>query len=120
MVAARNFIFLSGLALVILITCSCSRERAELGSPDNPVKLFFVPSVDAKVINNRSREIEQFLEANTPYAVEVSVPTSYVAVVEAFGSKRADVAALNTFGYILANEKYGASSQRSIRILRRL
>lgn len=114
LVAARYFIFSSGLALVILITCSCSRERSELGSPNNPVKLFFVPSVDAKVIKNRSREIEQFLEANTPYAVEVSVPTSYVAVVEAFGSKRADVAALNTFGYILANEKYGAEARLTV------
>jgi phosphonate transport system substrate-binding protein len=39
------------------------------------------------------------------------VPSSYVAVVEAFGTSRADVASINTFGYILANEKYGAEAR---------
>src|SRR5690606_1147 len=42
---------------------------------------------------------------------EVSIPQSYIAVVEAFGSKRADVAYMNTFGYILAHEKYGAEAR---------
>ena len=39
------------------------------------------------------------------------MPVSYVAVVEAMGSKRADVAILNTLGYVIANEKYGAEAR---------
>lgn len=35
-------------------------------------------------------------------------------MVEAFGTDRADVASLNTFGYILANEKYGTQARLKI------
>ena len=44
-------------------------------------------------------------------SVVVEIPANYIAVVEAFGSKRADAAVLNTFGYILANQKYGAMAK---------
>ncbi len=36
------------------------------------------------------------------------------AVVEAFGTKRADIAAINTFGYMLAHEKYGAEARLTV------
>ncbi|MCX7978088.1 MAG: phosphate/phosphite/phosphonate ABC transporter substrate-binding protein, partial [Bdellovibrionaceae bacterium] len=82
----------------------------------NPVKLFFVPSVDAKVIEDNSKIFKAYLEANTPYKFEVNIPQSYVAVVEAFGTKRADVAAINTYGYYMAHNKYGA--QAALTVLR--
>jgi phosphonate transport system substrate-binding protein len=89
---------------------SCTISKGELGSEKNPVKLYFLPSVDSKVIDTNSKIIKTWLEAHTPYKFEVAVPASFVAVVEAFGSKRADVATLNTFGYILANKKYGVEA----------
>src|SRR5690606_32448779 len=76
----------------------------------NPVKLFFVPSVESETIKNSSAEIKRLLEAETPYKYEIRVPASYVAVVEAFGAKRVDIAALNTFGYVLARERFGAEA----------
>ncbi len=102
--------------ILIVLICSafvssCTFKKAELGSKDNPVKVFFVPSVDAKVIDSNSKIMKTWLEANTPYKYEIVVPQSYIAVVEAFGSKRADVAAFNTFGYLMANEKYGAEAR---------
>lgn len=42
------------------------------------------------------------------------MPVSYIALVEAFGTKRADVGIVNTFGYILAHEKYGATAKLRI------
>ena len=101
--------------LVILLSLSmalwgCSLERAPLGSEKNPIKFFFVPSVDAQVISDQSKILESYLEANTPYKFEIKIPHSYVAVVEAFGTKRADIASMNTFGYIMAHEKYGAQA----------
>ncbi len=88
----------------------CTMKKPELGSEENPVKLFFVPSVDAKLIADKAKLAVKYLEANTPYKFELKIPASFVAVVEAFGTNRADVAALNTFGYIKANEKYGAEA----------
>lgn len=100
-----------GLAMVL---SSCTFKKAELGSEKNPIKLFFTPSVDAKVIEDNSKVFKAYLEKNTPYKFQVSVPQSYVAVVEAFGTKRADVAAMNTFGYILAHEKYGTEAKLTV------
>jgi len=102
------------LAAACLALTSCTFKKAELGSAGNPIKLFFVPSVDAKVIDSNSKAMKTWLEANTPFKYEVHVPQSFIAVVEAFGSKRADVAALNTFGYLLANEKYGVEARLTV------
>ena len=89
----------------------CTPKRAELGSADNPIKFFFVPSVDAKLLEDTSRALTSYMEAHTPYKYKISIPPSYVAVVEAFGTNRADIAAINTFGYVLARDKYGVEAR---------
>ncbi len=100
-----------GLMVLLLTTVvSCTRDKGPLGSAENPIKFFFVPSVDAKVLTEKTKHLKAYLEENTPYKYKIQVPTSYVAVVEAFGTKRADAASVNTFGYILANKKYGAEA----------
>ena len=104
------------LILAAALQTSCTFKKAELGSSDNPIKIFFVPSVDAKVIDSNSKILKQWLEANTPYKFQILIPQSYIAVVEAFGAKRADIASLNTFGYLLAHEKYGAEAR--LRLIR--
>lgn len=110
----RARVFLVSALSLGLFSVGCTSKKAEPGTADNPVKMFFVPSVDAKVIDSNSKIMKTWLEANTPYKYEIVVPQSYVAVVEAFGAKRADVAALNTFGYLMANEKYGAEARLSV------
>ncbi len=113
-VAARVSVLVAGLVAVLVsggLNTGCTFKKAEVGSKENPIKLFFVPSVDAKVIDSNSKIMQKWLEANTPYKYEIKIPQSYIAVIEAFGSKGADVAALNTSGYIKANEKYGAEAR---------
>ncbi len=103
------------LALMVAMSLlSCTKKRAEIGSEQNPVKLFFVPSVDVKVLEDSSKKTKDFLEKETGYKFEVSIPQSYVAVVEAFGTERADVAALNTYGYYLAHSKYKAEARLTV------
>ncbi|MBX3021494.1 MAG: phosphate/phosphite/phosphonate ABC transporter substrate-binding protein [Bdellovibrionales bacterium] len=99
------------LPLLLTLTVSCTRQRAELGSTENPVKFFFVPSVDVKLLEDTSKVLKNYMEANTPYKFKVAIPPSYIAVVEAFGTNRADVASLNPYGYVLAHEKYGAEAR---------
>ncbi len=101
-------------ATMALTLFGCIKKTAELGSAENPIKLHFVPSVDAKVIEDNSKKFQEFLEKNTPYKYEITIPQSFIAVVEAFGTKRADVAAINTFGYVLANKKYGAEARLTV------
>lgn len=94
-------------AVMVSTTAALAAKKEPLGSAENPVKFFFVPSTDTKLIMQGAKNMKKYLEANTPYKFETAVPASYIAVVESFGSKRADMAVINTFGYIMAHEKYG-------------
>jgi len=110
----NSFFTSTVLAAAALLGTACTRQKAALGSPENPIKMYFVPSVDVKVIEDNTKVLKTFLEANTPYKYEIAIPASFVAVVEAMGTSRADIAAMNTFGYILANERYGATAQLTV------
>lgn len=102
-------------ALIFAISLiSCTRQRAELGSRENPIKFFLVPSVEQKALEASGGALKAYLEKATPYFYRFSVPTSYIAVVEAFGANRADIASLNTYGYMLAHKKYGAEAHLTV------
>ena len=92
---------------VLLFVFGCT-QKAELGTKRNPVKMYFVPSMEAGKIITSGKEIAQYLHEKTGYYFKVAVPTSYAAVIEAMGTKETDIAWLATFAYILAHEKYGA------------
>jgi len=106
------------LLLAILATTffmGCKQDDA-LGTKNNPVKLYFTPSVDADTIASNSDDFIKFLEKETGLFFKTGIPTSYIAVVEAFGSERADIGVMNSFGYLMANEKYGAEAK--LRVIR--
>ncbi|MBI4042243.1 MAG: phosphate/phosphite/phosphonate ABC transporter substrate-binding protein [Deltaproteobacteria bacterium] len=107
----RNCLFIL-LALVTAVSLGCTRkDEARLGTPANPFKLYFIPAVDTNAIATSADEIISFIKQQTGYEVKGGIPTSYIAVIEALGSKQADAASLNTFGYILANKKYGVQAR---------
>lgn len=99
------------LSFFILITwlSACTFDH-ELGSLKNPIKVFLIPGQDPMVLEDNGKKVAEFLQQKAGLHFEVKVPPSYIAVVEALGSKRADVAVMNTFGYILAHDKYGAEA----------
>ena len=99
------------LALVLATLIGCTKNSGELGSTGHPIKLLFVPSMDSKTIEDNSVKFKEYLEKSTPYKYEVTIPQSISATVEAFGAHRADLAAINTLGYALAYEKYGAQAR---------
>ena len=106
------------LLLAVLATTffmGCKQDDA-LGTKNNPVKLYFTPSVDADTIASNSDDFIKFLEKETGLFFKTGIPTSYIAVVEAFGSQRADIGVMNSFGYLMANEKYGAEAK--LRVIR--
>lgn len=100
---------LSLLALVFIVS-GCTKST-ELGSEKNPFKFYIVPAQDVVALKEQGEKLRQFLEKETGMYVQIELPINYIALVEAFGSKRADAAIINTFGYILANEKYGVQAR---------
>jgi phosphonate transport system substrate-binding protein len=95
------------LLLVILSLLGCG-EEAELGTKRNPIKMYFVPSMEAGKIVTSGQEVADYITQKTGYQFKVAVPTSYASVIEALGTDETDIAWLATFAYILANEKFGA------------
>lgn len=109
------FTKMSAVLFIALTLVSCVNED-KLGTKNNPVKLYFTPSVDSDTISSNSVHFLKFLEKETGMIFKTGIPTNYIAVVEAFGSKRADIAVMNSFGYIMSNAKYGATAK--LRVIR--
>ena len=87
-----------------------------LGSKENPIKIYFTPTVDAHAPPSTSAYFIQFLEKETGLYFKSGITANYIAIVEAFGSNRVDIATINSFGYLLTNAKYGALAKlRTIR-----
>ncbi|MGE5085846.1 MAG: phosphate/phosphite/phosphonate ABC transporter substrate-binding protein [Bacillota bacterium] len=106
------------VAISILATAfafaGCQFRKPALGTAENPIKFHLVPSVDAKVLSDNSKILKEYLEKHTPYKFQITIPASFVAVVESFGTNRADVAALNTYGYYMAHKSYGAEARLTV------
>ncbi|MCB0340915.1 MAG: phosphate/phosphite/phosphonate ABC transporter substrate-binding protein [Pseudobdellovibrionaceae bacterium] len=104
-------IALSLLALVALSTAGC--KQPEVGSKNRPFTMYFIPSIDAQTLATTTEGLVKHVQKSVSqklygsdegFYVKSSIPTSYIAVVEAFGTGRADFAAFNTFSYILAKD----------------
>lgn len=98
------------LVLISVFTLIQCTSKSEVGTPENPIKISLVPGQDTKLLQENGKKLEAYLEEKTGLPFDVTVPVNFVAVIEALGSKRADMAIMNTFGYLLAHEKYGAEA----------
>jgi phosphonate transport system substrate-binding protein len=105
-----RFVFTCAFAVTLT---SCTHNK-ELGSEDNPIKFYLVPGQELSILQQTSVKLEEYLTRKLGLHFRVDVPVSYIALVEAFGTKRADLGIVNTFGYILAHEKYGARARLRI------
>lgn len=109
----RRIILLAIAAVLMLSACGdkdsrLAKANRKLGSKQNPVKMFFVPSLEAGKVVQSGEAIAAHLHKETGYYFKVAVPTSYAAVIEALGTNQADIAWLPTYAYILAKDKYNA------------
>lgn len=130
----RNlFVLLSLVAAVAMILSACGAPATEppateaateapteaptaepteaapaIGSPEHPIKVLFVPSVDANVIVTGGEVMAAALNEATGLTFEVVVPTSYAATIEEMCASPSDTMAfIPAFGYVLANDLCG-------------
>jgi len=81
---------------------------SEIGSPEHPIKVLFVPSVDANIITTGGEVMAQALNEATGLNFEVVVPTSYAATVEEMCASPSDTMAfIPGLGYAIANQLCG-------------
>jgi phosphate/phosphite/phosphonate ABC transporter binding protein len=85
-----------------------AEEEVVIGTPDHPIKVLFVPSVDAQVIVAGGEIMKAALEAATGLTFEVSVPTSYAATIEEMCASPTDTMGfIPGLGYALASNLCG-------------
>jgi phosphonate transport system substrate-binding protein len=79
-----------------------------IGSPEHPIKVLFVPSVDANIIVTGGQVMADALNAATGLTFEVTVPTSYAATIEEMCASPTDTMAfIPALGYALASQQCG-------------
>ena len=104
---AKTALLLLSLFLVLL-SVQIGVAQGDLGSADNPIQVYFVPSVEAATITTGGEVMAAALEEATGLSFEVFVPTSYAATVEAMcAAPDASLGFIPAAGYVLANERCG-------------
>ncbi|MBI2331170.1 MAG: PhnD/SsuA/transferrin family substrate-binding protein, partial [Chloroflexi bacterium] len=79
-----------------------------VGSPEHPIKVLFVPSVDANIIVSGGEVMAAALNEATGLTFEVVVPTSYAATIEEMCASPSDTMAfIPGLGYALASQLCG-------------
>ncbi|MBE3066567.1 MAG: phosphate/phosphite/phosphonate ABC transporter substrate-binding protein [Chloroflexi bacterium] len=81
-----------------------------VGSPEHPIKVLFVPSVDANIIVTGGQVMADALKTATGLNFTVSVPTSYAATIEEICASPTDTMVfIPALGYALASQQCGVS-----------
>ena len=89
-------------------TEAATEAPATLGSPEHPIKVLFVPSVDANVITTGGDVMAKALNEATGLNFKVVVPTSYAATIEEMCASPSDTMAfIPGLGYAIANQLCG-------------
>ena len=79
-----------------------------IGSAEHPIKVLFVPSVDANIIVSGGEVMAQALNEATGLNFEVTVPTSYAATIEEMCASPEDTMAfIPGLGYAIASQLCG-------------
>jgi phosphonate transport system substrate-binding protein len=78
----------------------------QLGSPEKPLVITFVPSGDTGKITRAGTEMADCLTKMTGLTYKIEVGTSYAASIEAMGANKAQISFLATFAILLAQAKY--------------
>jgi len=82
-------------------------KAGDLGSPEKPIVITFVPSGDTGKITTAGTEIADCLTEMTGLTYQIEVGTSFRASADAMGANKAQVGFLNTFTVLLAEKLYG-------------
>jgi len=79
-----------------------------IGSAEHPIKVLFVPSVDANIITTGGQVMADALNQATGLTFEVTVPTSYAATIEEMCASPMDTMAfIPGLGYAIASQQCG-------------
>lgn len=92
-------------AVAVAITTVAMQPAPSAGQ--TKLVIVFVPSAQTDVVTASGNRLGRMLSIALGIPVEAVVSTSFTAAIEAMCAGRADIGALNPFGYVLAQNKCG-------------
>ncbi|MGJ3240861.1 MAG: phosphate/phosphite/phosphonate ABC transporter substrate-binding protein [Anaerolineae bacterium] len=104
-----KFTRIFAVLLVVAMSISLvSAQEGELGSAENPIQVYFVPSAEAQTLISGGEVLAEALTEATGLSFEVSVPTSYAATIESMCAEPdASMGFIPAAGYVIGNERCG-------------
>ena len=104
-----RFLVVGLIAILVLAGCG----GAKLGTENNPITWAFVPSGETETVTTGAEELSALLEDETGYIFDILVTTENASAIEAMCSDppEAQMSSLNTFSYVLANERCGVETE---------
>lgn len=93
--------------LCTLAAISSAHAADPLGSRNNPFKIAIVPSGQAAKALDSAKPVAKCIEQKSKIFVDVQVPNSYIAVVEAIGAQKVDLAFGDIVSFLIAKNKFG-------------
>ncbi|HEX8559725.1 MAG TPA: phosphate/phosphite/phosphonate ABC transporter substrate-binding protein [Pyrinomonadaceae bacterium] len=109
--AAAPFRFTNKAALLFASVVLAALAAGCAGGGQTPgrptLRLSMIPTTDPGRMLRESAALVEYLERETGAKVELTIPTSYAAVVEAVGGEQVDIAHFGGFTYVQAASRYG-------------
>ncbi len=100
-----SYLLFAVIAIAAMALAACGPKTPDLGTAENPVVWVLTPSQDTQGVLAGAEPIAQYVEEKTGIVIKVVIPTDYTAQQEAMCSGEAQMAALNTFGYVRTHER---------------
>lgn len=105
----KSFLAVLILSLTGSLTlASCTNRDKNLGTEKNPIIISFMPSADEKVMEINAKTVADRLAEVSGLKFKVHLSDDFIGIVDRLGSKKADVAFINSLGYLLARDWSGA------------
>jgi len=109
--ARLAYLLFALIAATTLVLSACGLTEVfepAIGSAEHPIKVLFVPSVDANIIVTGGQVMADALNQATGLNFEVTVPTSYAATIEEVCASPTDTMAfIPGLGYAIASQLCG-------------
>ena len=103
----RKLLVLTAVISLLMLSTSMASAQ-DLGSEENPIQVYFVPSVEAQTLIEGGEVLREALTEATGLSFEVFVPTSYAATIEAMcASPENSMGFIPAAGYVIGNNRCG-------------
>lgn len=99
---------LAALACLLAVLVLSMRERTRLveatGNRFQPIRFYFMPFRGEHTFARYAPSLEAFIKAHTGLEVQAMAAPDFMTTIKAFSAGSADIAFMNTLGYLMARE----------------